>query len=673
MLSRTANRIARTDTVGSLLAAPRPHRSFASSSTSFPTRRQHLLWCGNLLGYTSDRLTKLPRAWIDSLGVASDVDQGLQWTHISASPTHTLLAYRLLPPLAPPPTASAGHDAEDDQHATEDDSAIIYDGPRETSDSAPPSSLPHKVLAMGKNTHAQLGLGFASQEATRGMVTGTFDGKGGVRAVCSGGCASFIVTQSGSSEEGSSLYAFGNHTLGQLGLGPASSPSHSADPYDVTPRQESGDAQLVLHPLPRQVDLDASLETGHAAAQDGWRVEHMAAGMDHTLLIRSREAEPGHLEQQVMSTGFNTDGQLGLSTGLDVPISPLITRTFHVVPLPALEAASGDRFVSVAAGADTSFALSQSGRLFAWGNSEYGQAMLDSGVEDRVPTPVEVTGALKRACEEAGLELDGARIKKVVAGGSWAGVLDDRGRVWTAGYGPLGLGAAEVDESLDLPPPPKASVHLSRVSALPPGITDIQAGLDYAVAIGPTDKQASAQSSAQDTQEPQLPRIFTWGLDTVSGRLGLGLGTTSSPSDRLRSDPSRKSDRPSGIGMSTGMDRRRGNGGGAGDEAAPRVYTPVEVPRIRLGRSPEDEWLDANPAERKKRNDREAKKRSGDRDGAAGKVSAAAAAVEDAKVLEVACGSEAMFVLIEDGLNEVGRWNECYGPPDAGTDVAMQS
>ena len=293
------------------------------------------------------------------------------------------------------------------------------------------------------------------------------------------------------------------------------------------------------------------------------------------------------------------------------------------MPLPALEA--GDRFVQVAAGADTSYVLSAAGRLYAWGNSEYGQALLSDGVCDRVERPVEVTQALERAYAAADADTDvgGARIVKVVAGGSWVGVLDSKssahhhiafhcleqlaslltrcaplspkgnGRVFTAGYGPVGLGTLQ--EGDQNPPVPVSTAHLARVS-LPP-MAQLYAGHDYAVAVS------------------RSGQLYVWGLDKHA-RLGLGEGNTSDPRDAWRA----------GAGGGTA------SGPGAETEREMRTYEPVPMPPVRIpdpplgaGAQAESEGSDLN-----------------------------------VRVLGVACGPETLFVLLEDGRGDVGRWNESY-------------
>jgi hypothetical protein len=60
----------------------------------------------------------------------------------------------------------------------------------------------HRVVAVGRNTHGELGLGYTSHEATWGLVSPGFDGEGGVRAVHAGGSSSWIVTKTHAAELG---------------------------------------------------------------------------------------------------------------------------------------------------------------------------------------------------------------------------------------------------------------------------------------------------------------------------------------------------------------------------------------------------------------------------------------------------------------------------------------
>lgn len=301
------------------------------------------------------------------------------------------------------------------------------------------SSQPSKVFSIGRNTHAQLGLGFSSQEATRGMVTGELEGKGGVSKVGAGGSGfSFVVTTDQDGEKGR-VFGFGNDTLGQLGSSSLSLPtSASADPYDISTRQSGGsDApQLKLLPLPKEITI------GQEEDQGGWKLQDIAVGVDHSLILLERVIN-GYRIQQVLSTGLNTDGQLG-QTQPDkanaVPIEPLLSRTFTPVlglPYPITKGSQEGWVKSIVAGADTSYLLTREGELWVWGNSEYGQSF--GGVHDRIAFPVRVPNPLRGAYTRHGLEgAEGVGVQKVVAGGSFAAVLDTNGRVFVVGYGPRG-------------------------------------------------------------------------------------------------------------------------------------------------------------------------------------------------------------------------------------------
>lgn len=141
----------------------------------------------------------------------------------------------------------------------------------------------------------------------------------------------------------------------------------------------------------------------------------LAAGLDHVLLLTSDGRR-----QAVFSCGLDTDGQLGNGTRR-------FSRALRPVPLPEL--APGDSFVRVAAGGDTSYLLSAHGRLWMWGNAEYGQALQppDTSVGDQVTPPVE---AALGACE--------ARIVDVRVGGSFVVMLDG---TYSTGWPPAGCGS----------------------------------------------------------------------------------------------------------------------------------------------------------------------------------------------------------------------------------------
>ena len=164
------------------------------SSASRPVQR--LLWAGSVLDRTSSSLQEVPKDWLLSLGVQADVEQvrkfvcvrimgtdcvcgqGISFSHLAASPSHSLLSYTTLPPSLP--------------FATSDDGA----GKPRTN----PSGL-QKVLSVGRNTYGELGLGFSSQESTWGMVTSGFEGRGGIKALQCGMGSSWMATAEDSSAD----------------------------------------------------------------------------------------------------------------------------------------------------------------------------------------------------------------------------------------------------------------------------------------------------------------------------------------------------------------------------------------------------------------------------------------------------------------------------------------
>uniref|UniRef100_V5EP79 Uncharacterized protein n=1 Tax=Kalmanozyma brasiliensis (strain GHG001) TaxID=1365824 RepID=V5EP79_KALBG len=255
------------------------------------------------------------------------------------------------------------------------------------------------------------------------MVTGTLDGVGGVTHVAAGSGFSFVTTATGS---GSNTFGFGNDTLGQLGCSPREPATRNEfDPWDVSTRlPDSEAAQLRLLPLPKQIDLDGE-----------WEVKSIAAGLDHSLLLLEREVS-GFVVQEVRSTGLNTD----------------------------------ERILKVVCGADTSYALTPTG-IWAWGNSEYGQTF--AGVHDRIAAPVFVPNPLPAAYASHSLPSDGALgVRKLVAGGSFAALLDSEGRVWVVGYGPRGV--TNVDD-------PDEWARLTLIDL--PKVQALFAGLEYLVAV----------------------------------------------------------------------------------------------------------------------------------------------------------------------------------------------
>ncbi|SPO28771.1 uncharacterized protein UTRI_04649 [Ustilago trichophora] len=618
---------------------PRPGQSFPTSLSLRPIRartihttrilpHQHVLYLGNVLGYTSDdRLSKFPRAWLDSVGVSSDVDHGLRWTDASGSPGHALLSYTLLdapldPSLRMPrvsteelaTSSSSGQNAKENRQTGkeaeggEEEGTVLEDEAGEKATSAQPC----KVFALGRNTHAQLGLGFSSQEATRGMVTGVMEGKGGVQMISVGNGSSHVVTSTSASpvKDGtgqSNVYGFGNDTLGQLGASSPNTSTHSSssssggDPYDVSTRQKGSDApQLRLLPLPKKISISEGEEIDHDA---GWRVVDISSGLDHSLMLLERTVNNYRI-QQVVSTGLNTDGQLGLtpSSKADaVPMLPLLSRTFQPVPgLPDTPIGEGDTSTGlkgVICGADTSYALTAKGDLWVWGNSEYGQSF--AGIHDRIPSPVFVANPLPAAYTSNGISFEShspPRIHKLVAGGSFAAILDNQGRVWVIGYGPRASSSSSQPSST-----PEEWAQLSLVTGFPPNpetmVKNLFCGLEYLLAV-----------TRSTSSENNKVEIWIWGI----------------PPRSISTVP---------------------------------IPNPTPVP-FTLPKTPRQKWLDENPRLKK---DMEKEGEKVQDSGQKRKVS----------VIAAACTRDYILVIVDDAKGK-DVWAECVAPPKGkGTDVTI--
>ncbi|KAK0554681.1 hypothetical protein OC846_002015 [Tilletia horrida] len=397
-----------------------------------------------------------------------DAQYGVSFTHLAASPSHSLLAYRTLPPSKhelPEPDerpASSPHElpGPDGDHVNVDD-PNRYAGLE-------------KIIAIGKNTFSELGLGFSSHEQTWGMVqsTNNFSGSHKIKHLGAGLNTSYAVMKSSQSSS-DTLLAWGNHSLGQLGLGAGQS------------RSSSGDPQLLLYSVPKQVQLPAL--SGDAEGSEA-RIDQVAIGLDHALVLRSWQNKEGQRNAQVLGCGLNTDAQLGL------PVAT--THTFEALPNEINGAPT-----RISAGGDTSIAFDANAQTaWAWGNSEYAQAISNGKPLDRIETPT----CIKHELQEA---LGSEQIKDIANGGSFTVVLTDSGKVFSIGYGAIGVSCSTgAPSSHTLLPIPSLANH---------NVVRIACGLEYAAAV--TDDG----------------RLFVWGLDSRFGRLGLGFSGQSSADPRV--------------------------------------------------------------------------------------------------------------------------------------------
>ncbi|KAF9203792.1 hypothetical protein BGZ49_006036 [Haplosporangium sp. Z 27] len=249
------------------------------------------------------------------------------------------------------------------------------------------------------------------------------------------------------------LFGFGNSMYGQLGLGGSK---------DTLGKEFAGQsvAGFVFEPSPTEVKLPDPSEN----------VSHVECGLDHTVLL----TDQGNL----YTMGWGADGQLGLGpeSSSDRAVPTLVERL-------SWKAKGKDigRVKKISSSTDFTLALLENNQVWIWGNAEYGQCMVNKKI-DRILEPMHIPHPIP--------EME--TITSVAAGGTFGLLLTETGKVFTCGYGALGLGQ---DKHQVLMP--------MQISSLPK-IRQIFASTDYAAAIS-------------DNEE-----LYTWGTCGDTGRLGHG-------------------------------------------------------------------------------------------------------------------------------------------------------
>ncbi|KAI8049434.1 regulator of chromosome condensation 1/beta-lactamase-inhibitor protein II [Gilbertella persicaria] len=275
----------------------------------------------------------------------------------------------------------------------------------------------NQVYAFGLNQSGQLGtLGVGSQVLANEQEK--------LKFLACGREHSHIVTES--SDESTQLYSFGNNMYGQLGLGK---------------NKNTHPGKLIAEQIPRLVPFK------------GDKVDHIQCGLDHTIFST--------IDGSIYGMGWSADGQLG--QGKDDKDRP--SRLGLSMKVKKLSSST-----------DFTLALGQDGKLWTWGNSEYGQG-IQGKVIDRILEP---------------LEIHVSDVVDIAAGGPFSVLLTKDGNVHTCGYGALGLGQDTI-QTLEL----KQIEGLNRISK-------VYATTDYAAAITVSGE------------------LYMWGLNGIHSRLGLG-------------------------------------------------------------------------------------------------------------------------------------------------------
>ncbi|VDP77453.1 unnamed protein product [Echinostoma caproni] len=192
-------------------------------------------------------------------------------------------------------------------------------------------------------------------------------------------------------------------------------------------------------------------------------IKQICCGQDHSLLLST--------DGVVFSTGLGSDGQTGLGhLGLTDRFTPVT-------------GALRDLFVEqIASRGDTVLALTRCGRLFAWGNNEYGQIWpIGDNLQVSVPVELPLDNCVIPA--EAGGQYSSVRIGRplsIACAGSMCSLVDEDGHIFVWGFGCIGLGPKVNFASLPTLIPP-GLFHIA-----PPGSThrlvSVTSGLHHFVA-----------------------------------------------------------------------------------------------------------------------------------------------------------------------------------------------
>ncbi|XP_029167744.1 RCC1-like G exchanging factor-like protein [Nylanderia fulva] len=236
------------------------------------------------------------------------------------------------------------------------------------------------VYGTGINTDSQLGYSDFDKKFPNNMVfnlrpihlplknTSTK-----IISMAAGRAHSLILTTEG-------LFTLGNNAYGQCGR-----------PIILN---ESYEKSMVIHHIP---DIK------------GNKITAVAAGQDHSILL----TEIG----EVYTFGWGADGQTGLAH----------YRNEHRPSLVKGDLA-GQHIIKVACTADCVLALSDKGKVYGWGNSEYGQLSIkEDSYQVNIATELNIPKKL-------------GHIIDIATGGCFCMILNNAGNVYVWGYGILGLG-----------------------------------------------------------------------------------------------------------------------------------------------------------------------------------------------------------------------------------------
>lgn len=329
-----------------------------------------------------------------------------------------------------------------------------------------------QVLSWGTNEYGELGDGTTISRSLPAPVV--FPAGTTIVAIHGGGLHSLALASSGQ------LFAWGNNTSGQLGIG------------------TSG--------VPRSVPVPVALPPGTTIAT-------FEAGGSHSMALTAAG--------QLLVWGRNHAGQLGdgTTTNRTVPAP---------VSLPGATAAA-----EIAAGTGHSLALTTTGQLLAWGDNESGQLGIGEphGIDQPVPVPVSlppgtpvirISGAQNHSL---GITANG---RLLVWGSDGSGAMHPAPQFVPTSTGTVTAAAGGATFSVVLVSPtrdPAAAWGRNTSSQLGDG-SSVDSPVAVRVALASTTVVGEiAAGYRHSLAAPTTGGLFTWG-DNTDGQLGDGTLTT---------------------------------------------------------------------------------------------------------------------------------------------------
>jgi alpha-tubulin suppressor-like RCC1 family protein len=314
---------------------------------------------------------------------------------------------------------------------------------------APPSAVRAQitgpgVYAWGNNSNGQLGIGNTSNSSTPVQITG-LSGLN-VTAVSNGanaGLHTLALTGNGA------VYAWGDNDSGQLGTGNTASSS--------TPVQVTGLSGVSVTAVAAGQTSSLAATSSGAVYAWGYQVggsqqytPALVTGGGLSALNVAAVAAGGEFSLALTSTGAvcawgdNSYGQLGNGN-----------TTNWSTPVQVTGLLSGSQVTAIAAGEFHGLAVTSTGSVYGWGYNGYGG--LGDGNENNSSTPVQVKG------------LSGARVTQVAGGAYFSLALTSTGAVYAWGdnrFGELGNGTtADSLTAILVPFPPNGSATVVAISA----------------------------------------------------------------------------------------------------------------------------------------------------------------------------------------------------------------